>query len=374
MKISKSAGLGFTAATVLAASALITSSPAQAATTSSPVFVQNDDVHGNAVIAYRRSASGKLTQVGKYATGGDGGVLDGSVVDHLASQGSLSYDPAAKLLYAVNAGSNTVTSFAVDGTRLVRRQVLRSGGDFPVSVAVHGNLVYVLNARQGGSIQGYLRVGQRLHRIGSWHRDLGLDPTATPEFTHTPGQIAFTPDGTQLVVTTKANGNAIDVFSVSPHGVSAKPTVNSVDGAVPFAVAFDRSGDLVATEAGPNAVGTFRIGAHGRLTSLTTSATGQMATCWIVTTHGKVYVANAGSATLSGYRTGSWGKLSALGTTTTDAGSVDAAVTPDGQFLYAQTGGAGLVDEFRVNPDGSLTALGSVPVPDAVGGEGIVAL
>jgi 6-phosphogluconolactonase (cycloisomerase 2 family) len=381
MKISKSAGIGFAATALLATSAVVSSSSAQAATlpsshraTPGPVFVQNDDVHGNAVIAYQRSASGRLTEVGKYATGGDGGVLAGSVVDHLASQGSLSYDPVAKLLYAVNAGSNTVTSFAVDGNRLVRRQVVASGGDFPVSVAVHGNLVYVLNAREGGSIQGYRRVGQKLHKIRAWHRDLGLDASATPEFTHTPGQIAFTPDGTRLVVTTKANGNAVDVFAVNRYGVAAKPTVNSVDGAVPFAVAFDQSGDLVATEAGPNAVGTFRIGAQGRLTALTSSPTGQMATCWIVATGGKVYVANAGSGTLSGYRTGSWGRLSALGNTTTDAGTVDAAVTPDGEFLYVQTGGAGLVDEFRVNSDGSLTALGSVTVPDAVGGEGIVAL
>jgi len=29
------------------------------------------------------------------------------------------------------------------------------------------------------------------------------------------------------------------------------------------------------------------------------------------------------------------------------------------------------VDEFRVNPGGSLTAIGSVTVPNAVGGEGI---
>lgn len=85
-------------------------------------------------------------------------MLAGSVVDHLASQGSLTYDRANRLLYAVNAGSDTITVFGVDGDRLVRRQVLPSFGDFPVSVTTHGRLVYVLNARRGGSIQGYLRV------------------------------------------------------------------------------------------------------------------------------------------------------------------------------------------------------------------------
>ena len=117
------------------------------------------------------------------------------MVDHLASQGSLAYDRAHGLLYAVNAGSNTITVFSVYGDRLVRRQVISSGGTFPVSVAFHGGLVYVLNARDGGSVQGFLRIGTTLVRIPSWNRPLGLDPTLTPEFTHTPGQVAFTPDG-----------------------------------------------------------------------------------------------------------------------------------------------------------------------------------
>jgi phosphoribosylformylglycinamidine (FGAM) synthase-like amidotransferase family enzyme len=45
----------------------------------------------------------------------------------------------------------------------------------------------------------------------------------------------------------------------------------------------------------------------------------------------------------------------------------------DGQFLYVQTGGNGIVDEFHVNTNGSLTGIGSVTVAGAVGGEGIVA-
>jgi hypothetical protein len=81
------------------------------------VFVQTDNTSGNRVVAYDRAADGALTQAGSYATGGRGGVLDGSVVDHTASQGSLTYDPGHALLYAVNAGSNTVSVFAVHGDR-----------------------------------------------------------------------------------------------------------------------------------------------------------------------------------------------------------------------------------------------------------------
>src|SRR3954469_18105429 len=73
------------------------------------VFVQNDSPSGNQIVAYDRGRDGKLTQAGTYATHGLGGVLAGSVVDHLASQGSLTYDRRHGLLYAVNAGSDTVS-------------------------------------------------------------------------------------------------------------------------------------------------------------------------------------------------------------------------------------------------------------------------
>lgn len=62
-----------------------------------------------------------------------------------------------------------------------------------------------------------------------------------------------------------------------------------------------------------------------------------------------------------------------LGNTTTDAGTVDASASAGGQFLYVQTGGNGVVDECNVNANGSLVELGSVTVPGAAGGEGIVA-
>ncbi|MCC9307779.1 lactonase family protein [Kitasatospora sp. RB6PN24] len=340
------------------------------------VFVQTDNPDGNQVVAYRRGEDGHLTQKAVYDTGGLGGVLAGSVADHLASQGSLTYDPEHALLYAVNAGSDTVTVFAVDGDRLTRRQVVSSGGCFPVSVAVRGDTVFVLNALEGGSVQGYTVHDGKLEQRPDWHRDLGLDPNATPQFTNTPGQVGFTGDGTRLVVTTKANGNNLDVFDLSPDGApAATPTVTNLPDAVPFAFVPDGPRGLFLTQAGPNALATMRIHHDGTASQQAFAPTGQSATCWIVRIGDLLYVSNAGSSTLTGFRATDEGRtLTALGNTPTNPGTVDTAASPDGRYLYAQTGVKGIVDEFAVNADGSLTGLGSVTVPDAVGGEGIVAL
>lgn len=239
---------------------------------------------------------------------------------------------------------------------------------------MYGNLLYVLNARDGGSVQGFARIGAALVRVPAWHRDLGLDPAQTPEFTSTPGQVAFTPDGTRLVVTTKGNGSDIDVFTVSPlGGPSAKPVVNADPGNVPFAVSFDVRGHLVVAEAGPNAVATFTINHDATVTLVDRAATGEAATCWITADGTTFYASNAGSGTLSGYGDDGSGTLRPAGTTATGPGTVDATVSGDGRYLYVQAGATGAVDEFRVNPGGSLTAIGSVTVPGAVGGEGIAA-
>ena len=335
----------------------------------SSVFAQSDNTTANTVVAYARAADGTLAQKGVYATGGKGGMLAGTVADHLASQGSLAYDRHHQLLYAVNAGSDTVTVFAVHGTHLRRVQEISSGGSFPVGVTFHGDRVYVANTLGGGSVQGFVRTGERLVKVPSWHRDLGLDKA-----TSAVGQISFTPDGSKLVVTTKASGQSIDVFPVGAHGgPSARPVVTSTPGAVPFGFAFDSAGRIRVTEAGTDSVGTFTVGRDGGLTAKGTVPTGQTATCWAVTAGDHLYVSNAGSGTLSGYRVGAQGQLTALGNTATDAGTVDAAASPDGRYLYVQTGVKGVVDGFRVGPKGALTAIGSVVVPGAVGGEGITA-
>ena len=339
------------------------------------VFVQTDNTAGNQVVAYHRNPNGTLALAGTYATGGLGGVLNGSAVDHLASQGSLTYDPVHHLLYAVNAGSNTVSVFSVYGAQLSLRQVINSGGQFPVSVAVHGFNVYVLNALSA-NVQGYVSFFGHLFPLPDSDRSLGLTvPTNTNQFTNTPGQVAVSPNGASLVVTTKLNNDDIDVFHIGPFGtLSPSPVVTSDPGG-PFGVTFDAAGNLVVANTGSNSLATYVLEPNGTAAVIDTVLDGQAATCWVAGAQGSFFASNAGSADLTRFQEQPFsGALTLTGETPTDAGTVDAAASLDQQFLYVQTGANGIVDEFQVGPGGSLTAIGSVTVPSAVGGEGIAAL
>ena len=176
-------------------------------------------------------------------------------------------------------------------------------------------------------------------------------------------------------MTTKGNGSNVDVFRVHDHGLlSDSPVVNNLPGAVPFAFDFDRAGNLVLIEAGSSALESFTLRHDGHITPSTSVATGQAATCWVTHIGSHFYTSNAGSASLTQVDTTVRGSLSFVANVATGPGTVDATASRDGAFLYVQSGGTGGVDAFRVGHDGSLAPIGTVIVPNSVGGEGIVAV
>jgi 6-phosphogluconolactonase (cycloisomerase 2 family) len=342
------------------------------------VFVQTNELNGNRIVVFRRHGDGRLSEAGAYSTGGNGAAAaPGNVSDTLASQGSLVYDKRHDLLFAVNAGSDTIAVFRVNGTRLRLRDVLPSGGDFPASIAVHDDLVYVLNAGGTGIVQGFEIRGHSVRPLAGSARSLGLANTDPPNFLTSPGQVGFTPDGRMLIVTTKASRSTIDVFSVGRDGrLSNTAVMNPSATPVPFAFTFDPAGRLVVGEAAMSSVTTYRINGNGTLASPQSQSDGQVALCWIVEARGFFYVTNTGSNNVSGYRIDGNGRPTLIGPTgvvaTTEAGPIDMATAAGGRFLYVQTGSGGTVDEFRVNDDGTLTRLGNVAgLP--VGQEGIAA-
>jgi 6-phosphogluconolactonase (cycloisomerase 2 family) len=331
------------------------------------VFVQTNEPTGNRIVVYHRGDDGRLTPADTYETGGNGGIATpGTESDRLASQGSLVYDEEHSLLFAVNAGSDTISTFRVRDDRLKLVDIDPSGGGFPASIAVHDDLLYVLNSGGTGIVKGFEIERRGLDPIRRSSRSLGLANADPPDFLTSPGQVGFTPDGRKLIVTTKASGSTIDVFDVNKDGRLSETAVENPSATpVPFAFTFDRRSDrLVVGEAGTSSVTTYEIERDGSLSDPKSLSDGQAALCWIQEVRGFYYVANTASDNLSGYRIGRDGRPSLIGPTgivaTTEAGPIDLTAPSKGNFLYGQTGTAGTVDQYRVNRDGTLTKIGVV--------------
>ncbi len=360
---------------VLGAAAVVAAVPAQAedsASSGHAVFVQTNDPAGNAIATFDRHADGTLTYVTSYATEGNGGREAGAGSDPLASQGSLALIPDAGLLIAVNAGSNTISVFAVDGDRLRLEQVLSSGGPFPTGIAVHDNLLYVLDAGGQGHVSGFRIAGRLLHPIEGSTRGLGLANTTPPFFLSAPAQAGFTPGGDHLIVTTKTN-NTVDVFSVGPDGRLSAAAVQNAEAGVPFAFVFNGAERLVLNFAATSSLQAFTVNPDDTITAAGALVSdGQAAACWVTGARGYDYVSNTASGDVSQFQvSGSSVTLVNPVAASGISGATDSAAA--GGFLYVQAGLGGTVHAFSIGSGGALTPVQVATVPDGGSQEGIAA-
>jgi len=110
---------------------------------------------------------------------------------------------------AVDAGSSQISVLRIlpgGSLALVRAGVVPSGGVLPVSVAVHGNLVYVANAGTGGSSY----TGFRLTPVGRMAPVPG-SAISLPSGSQ-PGDVLFNGTGTKLAGT-RVGTSQIDSFT-----------------------------------------------------------------------------------------------------------------------------------------------------------------
>lgn len=321
------------------------------------VYTQTNAAESNEVVAFAQAASGSVREAGRFETGGRG------TGTGLGNQGAVVV--AGERLVAVNAGSNDISVFAIRRRGLRRLDRAGSGGRRPVSVAVDGSLLYVVNAGGRGSITGFtLRDDGRLVRIAGSRRR--LSGAAGPG----PAQIGFSPSGRTLVVTERET-DLIDVYRVRRDGRTTGPAVQRSVGATPFGFAFTPRGRLVVSEAFDAAADGSATSSYSldgrRLRPISRSVpTTETAACWVaVTPDGRfAYVTNTMSGTVSGYRVASDGRLRLLQADgrTADLGSgsgpTDAAITADGRSLYTLNAIEGTVAAFRIGRDGRLRLLG----------------
>ena len=366
----------------------------------------------NEVAVYPRAADGTLGAPRYYATGGQGsGPGQRFAGDGLGSGDSVKLSTDRRWLFVTNAGSNDLSVFRVRGARLELTDVAKTGDGspgrrFPNSVTQHGDLVYVLNSADDGSITGFrlTRAGKLVPLPGSTR---GLDANQArfaPDALYNPSQVSFTPDGGQLVVSIKDGPAAgplvpgvvptgpgrILVFGVRDDGrPSAQFTRTDLANRGPFGFSFDRRGNLlvalfvgggVENGAITGAAGSYRIERDGRLTPITiASGDHQLDTCWLVNNGRYAFGANYTSGTISSWRVGRGGKLTLLQSvagTTDDPGNrqgstpLDLRTSPDGRFLYLVQPGSGKVGAWRIGTDGRLTKLGEFAgLPKTIDGD-----
>ncbi|MDQ3076881.1 MAG: CHRD domain-containing protein [bacterium] len=346
---------------------------------SGAVFAMSNATADNQIVSYRRESSGSLTKMASVSTKGFGIGVD------LDTQGALHLSENNKFLYAVNAGSDDITVFAVNGTDLTFVEKV-AAGDQPVSLTLHGSMLYVLNgsvAEQG--IQGFnVATSGTLTSIPNSVRMLS-SPIAVP------GEVKFSPDGHTLLVTHKVLNETvspyyiIDSFAVNSDGTaSEKPIINKSNGIRPFALDIKDDGTVVVVEAfnaamGKSAVSSYDLMADSKLGLISGSVPNfQTDGCWIVVTNDQRYAftANFGSGTISSYRFMPNGGVELINGNAAFLGDksqpVDLSLSDDGNYLYLLLRGTGGVASFHIEDNGTLTAkgvtIGSLPVDDGASG------
>lgn len=361
----------------VAAAALLTATAlpiaAAAVEPAGAVYTMTNRTSGNAILVFNRADNGALAPGGAFATRGRG--TGGS----LGNQSGVILDPSNRWLFAVNAGSNDVSVFAVKAAGLQFVQKVGSGGVRPVSLALFGNLLYVLNAGGNAGSADNL-VGFRVQQNGRLARIAGSTRLLSQAITD-PAQVGFRTDGTALVVTEKAT-NRILTFSVKQNdGTLADRRVTNSAGPTPFGFAFGKRSQLLVSEAfggAPNAgaMSSYRVEGRGVLRLISRSiGNGGTATCWVALTNdGRfAFVTNTGTGTISSYIVGFDGGLKLLeavagATGGPTSGPLDLALTNDGRFLYALARTGGQIRGWRVSPRGDLSAAPSVAVPTSANG------
>jgi 6-phosphogluconolactonase len=327
------------------------------------LYTTSNATAGNQLLAFEQMRDGSLKAVATVPTGGTGSG------GGLGNQGAIAVTRDREMLLTVNAGSNEVSVFNLEGKTPKLVSKVNSGGVRPVSVAIQGDIVYVVNAGSD-DVTGFYLKGNKLQPMPNSRRALSATGTA-------PAQVSFTPDSRFVVVTEKAT-NTISTFPLRYNGYLGDRINNPSNARTPFGFAFDRKGRLLVSEANggaPNgsSVSSYRIPDNGLLKTITAAAkTNQSAACWVVVSkNGEyAYASNTGSGSISGFKIEPTGMLKALNTdgrtgdTGAGSGPLDMIFSRNGRFLSALSSRTGTIATFEMLDGGglkSVSSLGSLP-------------
>ena len=383
---------------------------------SAPEDAPSEPGRVNQVAAYSRASDGSLTLIDVYDTGGVGENIRNSGANPLATQDPLIVSKDQRFVFAVNPGSESISSFLVNDDFSLTPADLnvstsgQSGAQNPVSLTIFEDILYVVNTgnyvdangeeldtlpedrnRVNASIIGF-RIGDD----GSLTEIEGSELTGVGA---NAGSIEFSDTGRDIYVTERRTSNIVHVGldenfvpRLDDDGellVSDIPTITPEPFGTDLYVV--EGGSILLVSEGNNgtpdlaALSTYRIEENGSLTGISLSSgvegdpfvTGHTFGCWVefveTPTGDFAYVSNTPDGIITSFAVGDEGGLtrleSAAGTTNVEGddsqngvGVLDAEITYP--YLYQVVNNDGRIAQFEIEEDGSLTRMQDVEIVD----------
>ena len=383
------------------------------------IYVATNKKDNNSVVGFIQKEDGSLEVIGEYKTGGKGTanieIFDGGYdpthpladgIDPLISAYGVFKTKDNNHLLVVNSGDATVSSFKVNPDKsLSLKSTVAAGDKHPLSIASHGNIVYVASSGSkktppfSGNITGYIIDNKgKLNPIVNSTRDLNARPTC----------VAFTSDGKYLVVAELVSG-LIKVYGVTANGTLTKEPVSTIssphdaqnDRWLPIPVGFDivKKGNkhivlvsearfldnkgMLREEANKvpqspkyswqtGSTSSYVINKNGQIKMMSGDVMtgsdkegGQIANCWVeISPDGNLlWASNALSSSITSYKIKKDGSLElknekAFKQEDESLFFSDTYVSRDGRYLNQLIGNKGAIMVFKIKAGGDLEEVG----------------
>jgi 6-phosphogluconolactonase len=328
------------------------------------IYIQSNDAVQNSILIYRQNYNGTLalqTTVPSGGAGSGGG---------LGNAGALSIQND-EWLFAVNAGSNSVSSFKISYSgNLILKHTIETGGKLPVSLTINRHTLYVLNAGSD-NISGF-----RVHNNGSFSAIPGSIKALSSSGAGG-AQISFSPNGRFLYITEKAT-NMITTFPVNNNGSVGNRSSIPSTGQTPFGFDIARDLFMIVSNAAGGAPNQSSATSYGRINAGNPTpingavGNNQAAACWVASAkYGRfAFVTNTASGNISSYFVSPRGRLFVIHEAIpAENGPTEIIVSKNNRYVYALNSVSHTISSYRRTILGGLTSIGTTAgVPDAATG------
>ncbi|MEO7599276.1 MAG: beta-propeller fold lactonase family protein [Opitutus sp.] len=184
------------------------------------VYVESNRAENNSVLAFERTTQGDLRLLTEYPTGGKG-IFDTSLaLGPFDSDQNIIVNPERSLLFAVNAGSNSIAVFHIDAEGSLQPVIgspFPSGGINPVSLGLSKDVLVVVNKamdprQSAGNQPNYVTLPISSDGVLGSPISTVLAPVGS-----SPSQAAISPS-MRLAIDAQFLGGALQTFVVGGSG------------------------------------------------------------------------------------------------------------------------------------------------------------